>query len=233
MVSVGRGATHRGGCRIDTPKSGKARTVTIPPHIRADVSHHLATHVAKDPEAQLFPAERGGCHLNDKVFREYLRTALESVGRQDVRVHDLRHFAGTQMARVGNLKETMERLGHSTVKASLIYQQVVSGRPAEIAEALLGAGHWCTRCRSQGGGGGSGHTGEHLTGLVPGCPAVERMACPWCDLHRAGHFNVSKPLVQPTGRPTDQAQWEMSGRVELQHFQAAQYGCKRRPIRRP
>lgn len=135
-VSVGRGATHRGGCRIDTPKSGKARTVTIPPHIRADVKHHLATHVAKGPDALLFPAERGGCHLNDKVFREYLQTALESVGRQDVRVHDLRHFAGTQMARVGNLKETMERLGHSTVKASLIYQQVVSGRPAEIAEAL-------------------------------------------------------------------------------------------------
>ena len=30
----------------------------------------------------------------------------------------------------------MQRLGHSTVKASLIYQQVVSGRDAEIAAAL-------------------------------------------------------------------------------------------------
>jgi hypothetical protein len=30
----------------------------------------------------------------------------------------------------------MGRLGHSTVQASLIYQQIVSGRDAEVAEAL-------------------------------------------------------------------------------------------------
>ena len=39
-------------------------------------------------------------------------------------------------ARVGNLVETMNRLGHSTAKASLIYQQMVSGRDAELADAL-------------------------------------------------------------------------------------------------
>jgi hypothetical protein len=50
--------------------------------------------------------------------------------------HDLRHFAGTITARVANLPETMARIGHSTPKASLIYQQQVSGRPAEIAAAL-------------------------------------------------------------------------------------------------
>jgi hypothetical protein len=32
----------------------------------------------------------------------------------------------------------MGRLGHSTVKASLIYQQIVSGRDAEVVEALSG-----------------------------------------------------------------------------------------------
>jgi hypothetical protein len=30
----------------------------------------------------------------------------------------------------------MGRLGHSTVKASMTYQSIVSGRDAEIAEAL-------------------------------------------------------------------------------------------------
>jgi hypothetical protein len=39
-------------------------------------------------------------------------------------------------ARVGNLAESMQRLGHSTVRASLLYQQVVSGRDAEVAAAL-------------------------------------------------------------------------------------------------
>jgi hypothetical protein len=42
----------------------------------------------------------------------------------------------TQTARAGNLVETMGRLGHSTVAASLIYQQIVSGRDAAVAEAL-------------------------------------------------------------------------------------------------
>jgi len=62
---------------------------------------------------------------------------LKTVGREGVRVHNLRHFAGTQTARAGgNQPETMQRLGHSTVSASLLYQQRVSGRDAEIAQAL-------------------------------------------------------------------------------------------------
>jgi hypothetical protein len=51
-------------------------------------------------------------------------------------VHGLRHFSGTQTARVANLADSMQRLGHSTARASLIYQQAVSGRDAEVAEAL-------------------------------------------------------------------------------------------------
>ena len=135
MLFVSRAVTHRGGCRIDTPKSGKGRAVVVPPHIRDDLRHHLETNVPKDPEALLFWAARG-CHLNDKVFRDYFTPALASIGREGVRIHDLRHFAGTQTARVGNLVETMSRLGHSTVKASLMYQQIVSGRDVAVAEAL-------------------------------------------------------------------------------------------------
>jgi integrase len=136
VLSVGRGATHRGGCRIDTPKSGKARVVVVPPHIRGDLKHHLDAHTDTGAEALLFGPARGGCHLNDKVFRDYLAPALKSIGQEGIRVHDLRHFAGTQVARVGNLAETMHHLGHSTVGASLRYQHMVSGRDVEIAEAL-------------------------------------------------------------------------------------------------
>lgn len=135
VLSVRRAVTHRGTCRIDTPKSGKGRAVVIPPHIRADLTAHLGT-IANEPEALLFPPARTGCHLNDKVFRDGIAPALESIGREQLRIHDLRHFAGTQIARVGNLVESMQRLGHSTVKASLIYQSVVSDRDAEIAAAL-------------------------------------------------------------------------------------------------
>jgi integrase len=136
VLTIARGVTHRQGqCNVDTPKSGKGRKVVLPPHIRPIVAQHLEQHVAKGADAQLFPAARA-CHLNDKVFRDHFTKALATIGREGVRFHDLRHFCGTQTARVGNLVETMDRLGHSTVKASLIYQQMVSGRDAAVAEAL-------------------------------------------------------------------------------------------------
>ncbi|PND54351.1 integrase [Mycobacterium sp. ENV421] len=141
VVYVRRGVTHRKKeCHIGTVKQKKAHTVVIPPHIRADLKHHLDVFTAKGDEALLFPPARGGCHLNDRVFRDYLDPALVKIGQKSGKdgmvVHDLKHFAGTMTARVGNLRETMARLGHSTVKASLIYQQQVTGRDAEVAAAL-------------------------------------------------------------------------------------------------
>jgi integrase len=57
MVTIARAVTHRGrGCAISAPKSGKGRTVVVPPHIKADLKEHLQTYVAKDPEALVFPA---------------------------------------------------------------------------------------------------------------------------------------------------------------------------------
>lgn len=140
-LRVARAVTHRDGCRRDTPKSGKGRSVIVPPHIRPALLHHLTAYVGEDPTAQLFPAARG-CHLSDRTFRDYLAPALKTIGREDVRIHDLRHTAGTLAARVGNLAEVQARLGHSTVKASMLYQHIASGRAEEVAAALSKlAGH--------------------------------------------------------------------------------------------
>jgi integrase len=138
-VSVVRGVTHRSGvCTVGSTKSDANRTVVIPPHIRADVKSHLDTHTKPESDALLFVPVRGGCHLDNKTFADsYLKPALKSIGRQSVTHHDLRHFAGTMTARVGgSISETMARLGHSTSKASLMYQSAVDERQAVIAEAL-------------------------------------------------------------------------------------------------
>lgn len=137
VLAVARAVTRRDRqYRVDTPKSGLGRAVVIPPHIREGIRAHLENNVGPEPDALLFPSAHGG-HLNDRVFsREYMAKALESIGRQGVRVHDLRHFSGTQVARVGSLIETMAHLGHSTAHASLKYQHLVRGRASEIAEAL-------------------------------------------------------------------------------------------------
>jgi integrase len=135
-IAVARAVTHRGACRVDTPKSGKARVVVVPPHIRADLLDHLDRHVAKQPGVLVFPAFRDGCHLNDSVFAKHFRPALKAAGREGVRIHDLRHFAGTQAARVGTLRETMNRLGHSTVAAAMRYQGLVDQADADLAARL-------------------------------------------------------------------------------------------------
>ena len=53
-ITVAPAVTHRKGCRIDTPKSGKGRTVVVPPHIREDLANHLELYVEKDAAADLF-----------------------------------------------------------------------------------------------------------------------------------------------------------------------------------
>jgi integrase len=140
VISVSRGHRHVGGrCIIKSTKSGKPRTVVVPPHIRADLKHHLDAHTAEGADALLFPPSttaKKRCHLDDYVLRHAMRPVLARIGKPTMVIHDLRHFCGTQTARCGNLVETMSRLGHSTVRASMIYQQVASGRDAEIADAL-------------------------------------------------------------------------------------------------
>ncbi len=80
------------------------------------------------------------------MFREQFNAALRAIGRKGMRLHDLRHFAGTMTALTGaTLAETMARLGHSTPKAAMVYQQVASGRAEEIAASL-------SRLAEKGGG---------------------------------------------------------------------------------
>lgn len=138
VVTVRQAVSHRSGqCIVDTPKDGKPAKVVIPPHIRSDIKRHLAQHVSIEPDALLFVPARGGCHLDGRVFnKDVFKPAAKTIDRENMTAHDLRHFAGTMTAQVGNLVETMARLRHSTHKASLIYQQQVSGRDIAVADAL-------------------------------------------------------------------------------------------------
>jgi hypothetical protein len=57
--------------------------------------------------------------------------------------HDLRHVGGTLAAATGaSLKELMARLGHSSTRAAMTYQQATRDRDRAIARALAA---WCSR----------------------------------------------------------------------------------------
>ena len=124
------------GHGVSLPKSGKSRPVVIPPHIRAGLLKHLDAHVGDGDDALVFTSHSTGKHVDSETFRRLFNTALVGI-REGVRVHDLRHFAGTMTAQVGGtVAETMNRLGHSTVAASMVYQHAVDQRDREIAAAL-------------------------------------------------------------------------------------------------
>lgn len=80
VIFVRGAVTHRNKrCDIGTTKSGKPRAVVVPPHIRADLKHHLDTFTTEDAEALVFAPARGGCHMNDRVFRDAIDPALQKI----------------------------------------------------------------------------------------------------------------------------------------------------------
>ncbi|NMI58014.1 site-specific integrase [Streptomyces sp. RLA2-12] len=66
-------------------------------------------------------------------------TAVDSTGLGDVHFHDLRHTGNTLAATGGaTTRELMHRMGHSSVRAALIYQHLVNGRDLQIADYVDG-----------------------------------------------------------------------------------------------
>jgi integrase len=138
-VSITRAVGHRQGkCILGPTKTGETRKVDIPPHIQQDVRDHLALYVSSEPDALLFRPALGGCHLNDRVFnKDVFQKAAKDVGREDLSAHDLRRFAGSKNAQAGaTLTGNMKRLGHKTVKASLLYQHDYDDSGRKLAADL-------------------------------------------------------------------------------------------------
>jgi integrase len=141
VISVRRAVARVAGEQpiIGPPKSAAGvRDVSIPPHLMPEFQRHLADHVAIGARALLFPASRGSDRqmAPATLYRHFYR-ARQVAGRPDLRWHDLRHTGATLAAATGaTLSELMARLGHSTVRAALVYQHAANDRDRVIAEAL-------------------------------------------------------------------------------------------------
>lgn len=124
---------------IGSPKSeAGVRDVALPPHLLPVLRDHLATEVGRGRESLLFPHHPGGNkHWTHGMFYKVWMPARAAAGREDLRLHDLRHSAAVMAAQTGaTLAELMARLGHSTPAAALRYQHAAQGRDAQIAAAL-------------------------------------------------------------------------------------------------
>lgn len=140
VVKVTRAVSWvRGQPIVGTPKSAAGtREVNMPPHIVPALEQHLEKHVRPGENSLLFPSVRDHQrHLQPTVLHTGWRKARAAAGREDLRVHDLRHTGATMAAMTGaTLAELQARLGHSTVAAALRYQHAAQGRDAEIAAKL-------------------------------------------------------------------------------------------------
>jgi integrase len=127
----------KGGLRPDTPKSRAGRRiVAFPAEIAPEIRWHLERFAEPGPRGFVFVGPKGG-QLRRSNFHRTWDKARTSVGLPDLHFHDLRHTGGTLTATTGaTLKELMARLGHSSVRAALIYQHATRDRDQAIAKAL-------------------------------------------------------------------------------------------------
>jgi integrase len=119
------------------PKSdaGK-RLVAMPSMIVPDVFSHLDSFTLLGADSLVFTSPTGKV-LRHSHFR--LRVWLPALAASglDVHFHDLRHTGNALVAEAGaNLRELMERMGHSTSRAALIYLHSTSDRQHKLADAV-------------------------------------------------------------------------------------------------
>jgi integrase len=140
IVRVTRQLTETPGqpLHFGPPKSDAGRrVVVIPPLILYGVRAHLADIAASDPEAIVFTSPAGKLLRHSNFRRGFWLSALAATGLTGVHFHDLRHAGNHMVASAGaSLRELMDRMGHSSSRAALIYQHSTDDRQRALAEAV-------------------------------------------------------------------------------------------------
>ena len=136
-VRVQRQETRGGHHLVGPPKTDAGRrTLVLPAALIPEIETHLAEWVASDPDAPVFVGERGA-PVRLVIWQRDWTRARRALGLKGVRLHDLRHVAGTMAAATGaSTKELMHRFGHASPRAALRYQHATAKRDEAIADGI-------------------------------------------------------------------------------------------------
>ncbi|MFC4061174.1 tyrosine-type recombinase/integrase [Planomonospora corallina] len=124
---------------VGPPKSrAGARTVAIPTAIIPALQDHLAEFTGPQPEALVFTGARGARMRRSNFYRASKWVEIrKKIGYPELHFHDLRHTGNTIAASSGaSLRDLMERMGHDSVRAALIYQHRTTEADRKIADAM-------------------------------------------------------------------------------------------------
>lgn len=149
----------KGGLLPETPKSRAGRrTVAFPAELVPELRWHVERFAEPGERGYVFVGPKGG-RLRRSNFRSIWHQARTSAGLPDLHFHDLRHTGGTLSAATGaSLKELMARLGHSSVRAAMIYQHATRDRDKVTAQALGGFIRQAAESAGQASAGGQKNT---------------------------------------------------------------------------
>jgi integrase len=140
VVRVARQLTELpgGGYQFGPPKSDAGhRLVPIPGLIAPSIRAYLDHSTDQSEDALVFTSPTGLPLRHGNFRRRFWLPALGAAGLPAIHFHDLRHTGNTLTADAGaNLRELMERMGHSTTKAALVYLHSTSARQQAIADAI-------------------------------------------------------------------------------------------------
>jgi integrase len=111
--------------------------VIIPASVVPAIKAYLASHALPGPDGLLFTSP-GGQLLRHSAFRSRVWIpAVSATGLDGVHFHDLRHAGNHLVAEAGaNLRELMERMGHASSRAALIYLHSTPDRQRALADAI-------------------------------------------------------------------------------------------------
>lgn len=140
LIHVRQSLLERGGqLEVALPKNGRVRIVAIPAVLVEELRGHLRDSVADSKESAVFTGKRGGTPRRGN-WRSVARwpQAVKAAGLPDgFHFHDLRHTGNHLAAQTGaSTRELMQRMGHSTVRAAMIYQHATDARSRIIADRL-------------------------------------------------------------------------------------------------
>lgn len=140
-ISIEQSRTYRmnGESLVKEPKSKASRRVlAVPTELSEALNYHLNLNPTSDDKALIFIG-RDGKPLTANALQGSWESARESIGRSDLRLHDLRHTGLTLSAATGaTTAELMHRAGHSSASAALRYQHATENRDRVLAIALGG-----------------------------------------------------------------------------------------------
>lgn len=139
LAHVRRSLIEYGGrLEVSRPKNDSVRVVTLPGVLVDELREHL-NRVPVGEDALVFTGERGatprrGNWRANVGWREAVTTAGLPQG---FHFHDLRHTGNHLVAQAGaSTRELMDRMGHSTMRAALIYQHATEARARALANRL-------------------------------------------------------------------------------------------------